>query len=161
MIDFRINAKEIPGIFQPDFKINYEEVDIIFEKGEFRIKVGCQRCTINKDNVEQMLSELNGGTKGVETVKIILPKGSTRTIKSIKSVPIFMDESPDYLISKNKKIYPKDINEVVEKDFELDNDYFTVNKGTVRYNNYQIQNDSVKRVQHILSVIQDYYASEL
>ena len=159
-----MNADETSGILQPNFRIYGADVDIRLVGDVFQVNIGCQHPKIAKENVEQMLKEAQGGRRGTESIKIILPTGSTKTVNSLKSVPIFMDEGADYWISKNKKIYAKDAYEVVAKDFQLENDYFTTytsGGGMATASGHSISREDVKKVIHVLTIIQDYYAAQL
>ena len=165
MIDFRTDSKkEDFVILQPDFKIDGYAVKIKKISEGFEVEVGCQTCRVTKSNIEQILFEVNGGEKNSEEINVIIPKGSLKVISSIKSQPILLDESPDFFISKNKKVYAKETYEILTKDFILENDYVSKDgkSGYFLYRqSHRINRYDIKAIVFILETIQKYFEEQL
>lgn len=160
VLNFRSETEEI-GIIQPNKTIRgYNPYIYSSGKTNFRIEVGCQKLTITSNNIDQILDELTGKEKAEELIKVIVPTNSTKQIKSIKNVARFLEESANYYVSTNKKIYPKDGFVILEKTFKCPNDYFTINSyGTTLYSEYSLTKAEASYLVSIFTVLKNHFDS--
>lgn len=131
-LDFRMKGEIEDDIYQPDFKIQGYNVEVVSHGADYRVIVGCQKYTVSAKNIQQMLDELQGVPQKQVTVQLILSKKAVKDIKTIVGIPQLLDSSENFWISKNQKIYPKETYTILDHTYTPDGEYFNKrSNGTV------------------------------
>ena len=113
-------------IVNPNFHITGRPVSLEFKDGlipTFKISVGCQNSNVTAENVDRIISELNGEERPSIPTDVIVPSGKNPKVAS----PKLLEKVGGWFISKDQKAFPEGAFEVKEIIIKEKRKYFTIN----------------------------------